>query len=161
MEGSSISQLGTGFWGAWFGSWESLTVSVPPPCQSWRWLLCDQMEDEPSPLLVSTISKKCYEKLADEFRCLCEVLENWKGGVNLWFRGREFASNMRWIESRNHKSWHSLNFFDMDLLASCLLKASWQRLKAWNGVLTKVLEGTDSGAPHYLHGFHCTRKDDW
>mmetsp|Transcript_55031 Transcript_55031/g.178888 ORF Transcript_55031/g.178888 Transcript_55031/m.178888 type:complete len:396 (-) Transcript_55031:328-1515(-) len=26
------------------------------------------LQDEPSPLLVSTISKKCYEKLADEFR---------------------------------------------------------------------------------------------
>jgi len=28
------------------------------------------LQDEPSPLLVSTISKKCYEKLADEFRYL-------------------------------------------------------------------------------------------
>ena len=27
-------------------------------------------KDEPSPVLVSTISKKCYEKLADEFRYL-------------------------------------------------------------------------------------------
>jgi len=26
------------------------------------------LQDEPSPLLVSTVSKKCYEKLADEFR---------------------------------------------------------------------------------------------
>ena len=26
------------------------------------------LQDEPSPLLVSTIAKKCYEKLADEFR---------------------------------------------------------------------------------------------
>lgn len=26
------------------------------------------LQDEPSPILVSTISKKCYEKLADEFR---------------------------------------------------------------------------------------------
>lgn len=65
----------------WVRTWELLTVSVPRPCQSWRWLLCYQMEDEPSPLLVSTISKKCYEKLADEFRCLC----NWKGEVNVWF----------------------------------------------------------------------------
>merc|ERR1712190_43418 len=28
------------------------------------------LQDEPSPLLVSTIEKKCYEKLADEFRYL-------------------------------------------------------------------------------------------
>jgi len=28
------------------------------------------LQDEPSPLLVSTVSKKCYEKLADEFRYL-------------------------------------------------------------------------------------------
>jgi len=28
------------------------------------------LQDEPSPILVSTISKKCYEKLADEFRFL-------------------------------------------------------------------------------------------
>merc|ERR1719411_458402 len=28
------------------------------------------LQDEPTPLLVSTISKKCYEKLADEFRYL-------------------------------------------------------------------------------------------
>jgi len=28
------------------------------------------LQDEPSPLLVSTISKRCYEKLADEFRFL-------------------------------------------------------------------------------------------
>jgi len=28
------------------------------------------LQDEPSPLLVSTMSKKCYEKLADEFRYL-------------------------------------------------------------------------------------------
>ena len=28
------------------------------------------LQDEPSPLLVSTISRKCYEKLAEEFRYL-------------------------------------------------------------------------------------------
>merc|ERR1712066_368433 len=28
------------------------------------------LQDEPSPLLVSTISRKCFEKVADEFRFL-------------------------------------------------------------------------------------------